>query len=380
MGRNAWMRGEIASWREAGTIDAATAEALLSRYGERGGIGWAGMLAGGFGALLCGLGTIALFAANWDAFGRGARAAIAVAPMALCGLAAAAGAARGWKGLAFREPLGILWSVAAVAGICLVAQTYNLGGALPDLVLLAAAIVLPAVWATRGVVATAVWPLFAMVWSISAMESGLGSFSFKHPSSLCTGLAIVAASIPAFIAFRRDKSLSHAAVATGCILSGFAYCTGLSFPVCCHIASASPDANLIYSIWVCCAAVGVAGLAFKIPCWPWIATLCTMLAGLPAPFVSSFSSDDGYSLCYPIAIIIATAAIVRSIKLRSIARVNVCALFAAWLVLSKFFASRASFVAKGITLLAFGAALVALNMVLSRVSRANGGEGKEAAK
>ena len=81
-----WMRNEIAEWRSEGVIGDDLAGKLLARYAERESkISWGAMLAGGFGALMIGLGVIALFAANWDCFGRGERAAISIAPMLVCG-------------------------------------------------------------------------------------------------------------------------------------------------------------------------------------------------------------------------------------------------------------------------------------------------------
>ena len=60
---------------------------LLAVLGE-GSLSWGMLILGGFGALMIGLGVIALFAANWDEFGREARAAIALAPVVACGATA----------------------------------------------------------------------------------------------------------------------------------------------------------------------------------------------------------------------------------------------------------------------------------------------------
>lgn len=85
--------------REVEEIDLKIAELkkqrreLLAKLGE-GRLSWGAIIAGAFGALMVGLGIIALFAANWDMFGREARAAIAVAPVVACGAVAIAASLR----------------------------------------------------------------------------------------------------------------------------------------------------------------------------------------------------------------------------------------------------------------------------------------------
>ena len=146
MSHNEWLRREIGAWRDEGIVTEETAEALMKRYQptERR-FSWGVMIAGGFGALMIGLGVIALFAANWDCFGRPVRAAISLAPVVLCGIAALVASAKGWKSMALWEPLGILWCIATAAGTCLVAQTYQVGGSVPGLILFVALLMLPAV-------------------------------------------------------------------------------------------------------------------------------------------------------------------------------------------------------------------------------------------
>ena len=66
-------RNENEIRREVAEIDLKIEElrnrrkALLSELGE-GCLSWGTIIIGGFGALMIGLGVIALFAANWDAF------------------------------------------------------------------------------------------------------------------------------------------------------------------------------------------------------------------------------------------------------------------------------------------------------------------------
>ena len=109
--------------REVEEIDLKIAELkkrrreLVAELGE-GRLSWGAIIAGAFGALMIGLGVIALFAANWDAFGREARAAIAVAPVVACGAVAVTAALKDVKTRALWEPLGILWCISVSAATC----------------------------------------------------------------------------------------------------------------------------------------------------------------------------------------------------------------------------------------------------------------------
>ena len=89
MKKEEWIKGEISKWQSEGVVDGTTADALLARYkAAESRIGWGAIVAGSFGALLIGLGVIALFAANWDHLGRAERAIVAIAPLLACGIAA----------------------------------------------------------------------------------------------------------------------------------------------------------------------------------------------------------------------------------------------------------------------------------------------------
>ena len=144
---------------------------LLAEMGE-GRLSWGAIIAGAFGALMIGLGVIALFAANWDAFGRETRAAIAVSSVIACGAVAIIAALKDVKTRALWEPLGILWCISTAAATCLVAQTYQVGGSVPGLVLLAALLMLPTIWTTRAIAPTVLWPILAIVWAGASLNAG----------------------------------------------------------------------------------------------------------------------------------------------------------------------------------------------------------------
>ena len=173
MNRQEWMRTEIATWRQEGVIDDGLAATLLGRYAAADSkVSLGARIAGIFGALLIGLGVIALFAANWDVFGRGVRAALALAPVVLCGVLALVASRKGWTSMSLWEPLGIVWCIATGAAACLIAQTYQIGGTVPDLILFVALLCLPVVWVTRAVVPMAVWPVFVIAWGIAVKLTG----------------------------------------------------------------------------------------------------------------------------------------------------------------------------------------------------------------
>ena len=122
-----WLCERLPQWEAEGLIDGASAERLRGRYGtDAKGAAGSGNLAmfivSAIGALLVGLGVIALFAANWGAMSRGVRAGVSLLPLTICTVLAAAGFARGWKARAFWESLGICWTLAIWSGFGLVCQ------------------------------------------------------------------------------------------------------------------------------------------------------------------------------------------------------------------------------------------------------------------
>ncbi len=144
------MRNEIARWVAEGVIDAATGEKLSARYPDTGGKTWRSVLLPAIGAVLVGLGVIALLAANWDEFSRPIRAILSITPLFACSIVWAVGEWRGWKSAGFREPLGILWGLSIGAGIALVAQTYHISGRPEDFTLTWTLLLLVPLYLTRS--------------------------------------------------------------------------------------------------------------------------------------------------------------------------------------------------------------------------------------
>ena len=337
----------------------------LSAELNAGRLSWGAIIAGGFGALMIGLGIIALFAANWSEFGRPARAAIAIAPVAICGCLAIFAHVKGWMSRAFWEPLGILWCVSVGAATCLVAQTYQVGGNVPGLILLVALLMLPVLWTTRAVVPTALWPIFAVVWACMQVDyTGIHSFTIAAESVILMSL-----SLPFYIAFLRSRppkaALHSAQVATGLI-----YSVGLAIilTTTLHLLSFRPDDEslVIYTYWACAGLVALMGRIFTLPVWGTIGVLVAAGTAFPTPFLIRENNP------YFLALAMACAMIAFGVRKLQLPLTNIGAVTLLWLVLAKFFTSEVSFTTKGIVLIVAGLALTALNMVLIRLRKRRG--------
>lgn len=366
MDRKEWMRREIAGWREEGIVDAPTAEKLLVRYAPASrSLSWGALLAGGFGALLIGLGIIALFAANWTCFDRPARAAIAVTPLVVCGLVALLASARGWKSRVLWEALGILWCVSTAAAACLVAQTYQVGGSAPGLILFVALLTVPIVWLSRSVAMMAAWPMLAIIWTFARLDREAASWALAFEA-----LLFMALSLPAFIAFVRRKP-GRGSLVTGSLLTGFVYSLGVAImligalPVESWFGYGLSTSVFVGIVWFCSAVVALTGLGFRLPTWPFTAAL---VAAGAAVATAGVDQPTMYMLSLSLAIAL-TAVGVRKLRL---SYTNVGACLFLLLVLVKFCASDVSFTIKGIVLILAGLALTALNVVFVRYRRRRG--------
>ncbi len=363
MKKEEWLRGEIAKWRSDGAVDAATAEALLARYpANESRFSMGAVFAGSFGALLVGLGVIAIFAANWEFLGRGARAAVAVAPLVACGATAVAAKAKGWRTMALWEPLGILWFVSTAAAACLVAQTYNLGGRLPDFVLFVAALTLPVVWITRSAAAMAVWPVLAMVYATSSLDSSAG---ISRSGVCAVSLLMLAASVPAYIAVVK-RSQPRTAFKMGQLATGLVYSVGTAC-----ILIACFDLKITSGIlvtWGCSALLLGAAAFFKLPVWPTVALVVASFAATP-----TVAPDElGVFPLYLVSLAFAVATAAYGIAKRRLTYMNIGAALLLYLILAKFFMSDVDFTLKGIVLIISGVALTVLNVVLVRAKRSAG--------
>lgn len=361
MDKKEWLRQEIGVWRDEGIVTKETAETLMRRYqpAERR-FSWGVMLAGGFGAMMIGLGVIALFAANWDCFDRPARAVISLAPVVLCGLIALMASAKGCKSMALWEPLGILWCIATVAGTCLVAQTYQVGENVSGLILLVALLLLPVVWISRSVMAMALWPVMVIIWTFARCDIQSSSLALGFES-----LGLMALSLPAYVAFIRREP-SRAALITGQLITGFVYSLGVAIMLCTAWVNVLNDGDaFILIFWGCAAVVAVAAIVFKLPEWPVVATLVASGAAM----VTGFERD---SSLYVASIVLSLCVLAHGVRKLKLSYVNIGAALLFWLILAKFFASNLDFTVKGFVLILSGVIITVLNVVFIRLRKRRG--------
>ncbi len=208
-----WMLGELPTLLENGVIDGATAERLRRHYETGAGKSrnWALTVFGILGGTLVGLGIILLLAHNWADLSRAARTALAFAPLVAAQLLALWVFRAGKESAAWREGLGLFWTLAVGAAIALVAQTYHIPGdagrfaltwmllALPIVYLLNAtgpALVYLAgltFWAgdvqSNGGQALPFWPLAALILP-HVVSAARGNPYAARPALLFWGLAV----------------------------------------------------------------------------------------------------------------------------------------------------------------------------------------------
>ena len=167
-----WLLGELPKLEAEGVIDASAANRLRTHYAEEtSGSGHRLVVAifAVFGALLIGGGVILLLAHNWEAFGRGTRAAIALVPLLVSQVLV------GWVlikkdgSTAWREGSATLLALTVATAIALVDQTYHTGGDLESLLWRWSLLLAPLSWLLNS---TAVAMLFlaALTWWAGAAK------------------------------------------------------------------------------------------------------------------------------------------------------------------------------------------------------------------
>ncbi len=357
MSRKDWLRGEIASWREEGLVDARVADILVARYAHQTSrLVWCGLLSGILGGILVALGLVALFAVNWDVFGRAARTFLAVSPVLACGLLAAYAAVRAWRTPLLWEPLGLLWCLSVAAAACLVAQTYNIGGTASALVLFVAVLAWPIALATPSVAAMALWPLFPIVWTIAVrMEEG------PSVALLMGALLFMALSLPAFLLSRRRTTSSIARLIAGS-LTGFVY----SFGTALLASSAIPAGEHLIEVYTGIAylaslLVFLSGRFFHIRGWVKMPIIVAAVLSIATPFALPF--------VFVLAIVLSLTIGAYGIHTRRLSYMNIGTILFLYLVLMKCCFSHASFALKGVVLLVGGVLFIALNVFMIRLKR-----------
>jgi len=167
-----WLLQEMEGWRRDGIIDGATHELLQKRYAtDTQTMSWRQIVLCSLGALLIGLGVIALLAANWDSLSREVRTVFSLLPLTLCVGAYLLGLRKGWRSLGFFEPLGIFWGLSIGTGISLIAQTYHISGDVEAFTLAWTLLLLPTLYATRSMSVGLGYFVGLLVWACLAYDN-----------------------------------------------------------------------------------------------------------------------------------------------------------------------------------------------------------------
>ncbi|MBO7166411.1 MAG: DUF2157 domain-containing protein [Kiritimatiellae bacterium] len=363
MNKKEWIRNEIAMWQSAGLINADTAEKLSSLYSsDKPKISWGVMVIGFFSALLIGLGIISFFAANWDNLSRAERAVVSILPVVVCGITCTVAAYKKWESQFFWNPLGVLWMIATVSASCIVAQTYNIGGSASSLVLFTALLSLPIVFITKSVAAMSLWPLFAIVWSISYQSENGASWALLFKTVL-----FIVATLPAFILFLRRKP-ERASLVAGLSIMGIFYSVGAASIVNTSIVDLkffTHDYMADFTIgvfWFFSLLVLLAAKIFKLPIW-------SSLALIVFSFVSMLTVGFDHLYMYILSIVFGIILVVYGILKTKLFNMNVGASLLLFLILVKFFESDVDFTVKGIVLVISGVLLAVMNILMVQLKK-----------
>ena len=308
---------------------------------------WGLMLAAGGGALLGGLGVIALFAANVFSVGRLARVGLSALPIAACGVAALVGALRRAKSSFFWEPLAILWTLAVGAGVATVSQTYQLTDEMRVLWLALGWLALPILGVTRSVVLALVLPL---AYTAFARESA-GLF-----------LVTLAASAWVYADFLRRRP-PRAALMTAQVVSAFAVlgCFGTAVRMPFEV-----EVTTSYLINVAiCVGLMLAGHSWLLPLWSFMGRVLAVFVSLPVCWLwDGFGFATNPFVCIGSPLALAVALVVWGLRKLEVATFDLGAFLLLNLIVGRFFSPTWSFLAKAGVLAGCGLALVGATVAL----------------
>lgn len=444
MNKKKWLAGELAKWEAEGLLTPSAASAIRDRYSPNTNAGerrsWGIVVSCSIGALLVGLGIIALLAANWEFLTRPMRAAAAIAPVLACALAAYWAAAKKLRSRFFWETTGTLWMMAVIAALLIVATTYQVSDNSPALVMAMCVLTLPIVLLTRASLATVGWLALPIVWfsmkcaefphaylsqttqgaeAAKAYVAFLGLCAAGGVALLRTVLAGEYTPLTAFVQLGVAIALPVSAIVSIVIYTGVTSSTGgageimgflsalLAVAAIYHLGAMLrwkglkiaalaligwafmmiPFNDAMYEIWrpfgtalhfsaAPLLPVAVNGAAAVI-----LAALCgkerskTLLA-IPILYLA-MGRTMGNDACAVVTYILALAwcawFFMRGVRDDLLDRMNAGAIGLLYLIMAKFLASDASFTAKGIILIASGAALTAANVFIIRRRRSKGG-------
>ena len=190
-----WVLGELPTLLEGGVIDGATAERLRRHYEAAAGPSrnWALTIFGLLGGTLVGLGVILLLAHNWADLSRAARTALAFAPLVAAQLLAVWILRTGKTSAAWREGVGLFWTLAVGSAIALVAQTYHIPGDAGRFALTWMLLALPIVYLLNATGPALVYLAGITFWAIDAQSNGGQALPFWPLAALILPHVVAAA-------------------------------------------------------------------------------------------------------------------------------------------------------------------------------------------
>jgi len=435
-----WLLRELPKLEAEGVLDAPAVERLRAHYSEQAsGLGRRLVVAifAVFGALLIGGGIILLLAHNWEAFGRGTRATIALAPLLATQVLVGWIVLKRFQSTAWREGSATLLALTVAAAIALVDQTYHTGGDLESFLWRWSLLLAPLPWLLNS---TAVAMLFlaALTWWAGAAKVEGSQILLMWP--------LAAAVVPHLIqVMRSDRrglraaNLQWAVALFLCIAAGLGLehrVPGLWIVVyvglfALMIAVGANGRRDEDSLWRRpLEAVGVAGsvvlwliLSFDEPWghigWNHIRTTeefhaaasrfdVLLAIGLPLAAIAAMGllldrKRDRLSLLWGLSVplvavvwpltaatdskwigmaafnlllfVVGLATLAEGVGRRSLGTVNLGMMVVAMLVVVRFFDSEVGFILKGIAFIVVGTGFLAANVVLSRRLRTPGEEG-----
>lgn len=201
-GRHRWLHEQISHWEQSGWVDAETAGRLRAAYPVRQGPARSAAVAGFavFGALLAGGGLILLLAHNWPFLSRPARFAVSLLPLLSAQGLALWAIAQSRRSPAWREGIGLFWSLAVGITLAMVSQSYHISAELDDFFLAWALLILPIAYLLPSGWSGVIYLALAVAWSLPPSEEW-----FKRLLLWPMILAVCPA------AFRRDTMAQHSA-------------------------------------------------------------------------------------------------------------------------------------------------------------------------
>jgi uncharacterized membrane protein len=431
---------ELPKLEAEGVIDRPAAEGLRAHYAaQASGMGRRLVVAifAVFGALLIGGGIILLLAHNWEAFGRGTRATIALAPLVAMQLLVGWIVLKRFRSTAWREGSATLLALTVAAAIALVDQTYHTGGDLESFLWRWSLLLAPLPWLLNSTAVAMLflaaltwwagaakvegsqnllmWPLAAAVvphliqvmrsdrrglraanlqWSIAlflCVAAGLGLEHRVPGLWIVVYVGLFALMIACGAAGRRDEEgiwrrpLEAVGVAGSVVLwlilsfdepwdhVGWKHVTTTE-----EFHAMASLVDVVLAVGLPLAAIAVMGLLLDRR-----RDRLSFLWGLSVPIVAivwplTAATDSewiGMAAFNLLLFIVGLATLAEGVGRQSLGTVNLGMAVVAMLVIVRFFDSEVGFILKGIAFIVVGLGFLAANVVLSRRLRTPGEEG-----